>query len=87
MKQLFKLLMMITVVLLLSPGLVFANNMKCQQNHYYNGYQHKYSRPSYRYYDYNYDTSEFGDEVDNACVDVCIDTTHTLNQCTRACYY
>lgn len=26
-------------------------------------------------------------EVDNACVDFCIDKTHTLNYCTHVCTY
>lgn len=26
-------------------------------------------------------------ELDNACVDACIDLKHTLNHCMRSCYY
>lgn len=26
-------------------------------------------------------------QVDNACVNICIDKEHTLDQCTRACSY
>lgn len=39
----------------------------------------------YYYYGYQFDLSDYDYEVDNACVDICIDKTHNLQRCMRAC--
>lgn len=39
----------------------------------------------YYYYGYDFPASMYDYEVDNACVDFCIDKKHRLQECTRAC--
>jgi len=39
----------------------------------------------YYYYGYQFNQSTYDYEVDNACVDICIDKKHSLQRCMRAC--
>jgi hypothetical protein len=41
--------------------------------------------PGHYYYGYSFDSFDFDYEVDNACVDFCLDKKHSLQHCTRVC--
>jgi hypothetical protein len=51
------------------------------------GYPYRYRCPPkcYYYYGYIFDNSMFDYEVDNACVDFCLDKKHNLQYCTHVC--
>ncbi|GEM_PF-6011384 len=52
---------------------------------------HNYRNTGYRHYchcqHFYYQCTGQDYQVDNACVDFCIDKRHTLNQCMRECSY
>jgi hypothetical protein len=80
-----KVWIMIVLIFLLIPLTSFANRyVICKKTYYYHG--KRYCRPycyRHHYTKINYPVGE----VDNACVDACLDLKTTLNQCTRLCTY
>ncbi len=96
MKHISGLLMAVLAILLLSP-IAYANHYVRCQRYYSNSYTYCYRHSSccgyytccrtYRPYYYRYYYYDLNGEVDNACVDACLDLHHSLKQCTRSCYY
>jgi hypothetical protein len=48
-------------------------------------YQYHCPPACHYYYGYNFPASMFDYEVDNACVDFCLDKRHSLQHCTHVC--
>lgn len=73
MKKIHQNIMIIILILFSSSATAFTLLARHQPKccYYYSGYAFDYSN-----YDY---------QVDTACVDICIDKTHTLQRCMRSC--
>ncbi len=89
MSHISKGVMIIVLSFLLAPSAIAHYYARCQ-THYYHYYRYHscyYHHYCCRTYYYPYYYLDMDGEVDNACVDACLDYKHTLNQCVHSCYY